>query len=127
MNLDEAGKDSWRHIQAGSDLTAIGSGDRIVLIKPVRQAATLEEIARLIGDDYDIIVAEGFKQSDVPKIEVHRREIGPPLSGVRRLVAIATDEPLQTEARQFSLEDAKGIADFIETEFIRRGSGSGLG
>ena len=117
--FDEPGKDSWRHIQAGSEATAISSSGEIVLVKPVIRDLSLDEITRLFGEDYDIILAEGFKQSSTPKIEVHRREVGPPLSALQKLVAIATDEPLETEARQFPLQDIRGLADLLETDFIK--------
>ncbi len=119
MSFDEPHKDSWRHIQAGSEATAISSPDKIVLIKPVAQALTLDEIAHLLGEDCDIILAEGFKQGNAPKIEVHRREVGPPLSSVKKLIAIVTDEPLETKVRQFSLQDVNGLADFMEKGFIK--------
>jgi len=117
--FDEPGKDSWRHIQAGSAATAIASPGKLVLIRPTTQALTLEEIARFFGEDYDIILTEGFKQDSAPKIEVHRRKAGPPLSAVRKLIAIATDEPLETKARQFPLEDIRGLADLIENGFLK--------
>ena len=119
MTFDEPDKDSWRHIQAGSEATVISSLDKVVLIKPVTPALTLDEIAHFIGEDCDIILAEGFKQDNAPKIEVHRREVGPPLSAVRKLIAIVTDEPLETETRQFSLHDIKGLADLLERGFIK--------
>ena len=119
MTLDEPDKDSCRHIQAGSEVTVVNSPDKVVLVKPVRQALTLDETAHLIGEDCDIILAEGFKQENAPKIEVHRREIGPPLSSVKKLIAIATDEPLETKVRQFSLQDIKGLADLLEEGFIK--------
>jgi len=119
MTFDEPGKDSWRHIQAGSEATVISSQDRIVLIKPVAPDITLDEIAPLFGEDHDIILAEGFKQDNAPKIEVHRRETGPPPSDIKELIAIATDEPMETETRQFSLDDVKGLADLLEKDFIK--------
>ena len=119
MTFDEPDKDSWRHIQAGSEVTAINSPDKLVLIKPVTQALTLDEMAYLIGEDCDIILTDGFKQDNAPKIEVHRREVGPPLSTVKKLVAIATDEPLETKVRQFSLQDIKGLVDLLEKGFIK--------
>jgi len=119
MTLDKPGKDNWRHLQAGSEATAISSPDKVVLIKPVASDVTLDEIARLFGEDYDIILAEGFRQGNAPKIEVHRRESGPPLSGIKKLMAIATDEPLETKTRQFSLDDVKGLADLLEKGFIK--------
>jgi molybdopterin-guanine dinucleotide biosynthesis protein B len=117
--LDKPGKDSWRHIQAGSEATAVGFPKQIVLIKPVTHSPSLDEIIRLFDEDYDIILAEGFKWSNAPKIQVHRKKIGPPLSGIRNLIAIATDEPLEVECRQFSLQDFKGIADLLEYSLIK--------
>jgi molybdopterin-guanine dinucleotide biosynthesis protein B len=119
LSFDEPGKDSWRHIQAGSEATLISSPDKVVLIKPSRTTISLEEIVRLLGEDYDIILTEGFKVSDAPKIEVHRKQAGPPLASVKRLIAIATDEPLESKARQFSLEDVKGLTDLLEKGFIQ--------
>ena len=118
-DFDQPGKDSWRHLQAGSEATLITSPDRVVLIKPVSASARLDEVIHLFGEDYDIILAEGFKQGNAPKIEVHRREVGPPLSNIKKLIAIATDEPLTAKTRQFSLEDIKGLADLLEDGFIK--------
>jgi hypothetical protein len=88
-------------------------------MKPVAEELTIGDIARLFGEDYDIILTEGFKQGKAPKIEVHRREIGPPFDTVSKLIAIATDEPLETKTRQFRLEDVKGLADLLEQGFIK--------
>ena len=121
LSFDEPNKDSWRHIRAGSDATAIVSLDQIVLIKtkPVDEYPDLDKIARLFSEDYDIIIAEGFKQSSAPKIEVHRKVSGPPLDHVNNLIAIATDEPLETKTQQFSLNDIKGLATLLEDNFIK--------
>jgi len=119
MSFDMPGKDSWQHLQAGSEATIVSAPDKMVLVRPVTRETTLEEMARLLGEDYDIIIAEGFKHDDAPKIEVHRREVAPPLSNVKKLIAVVTDEPLDTKARQFSLEDVKGLADLLETGFIK--------
>jgi len=119
MSFDEPGKDSRRHIDAGSQATAASSPDRVVLIKPVAHDITLDEIARFVGEDYDIILTEGFKQGKAPKIEVHRKEIGTPLSSIKKLIAIVTNETLETKTRQFSSEDIGGLADFLEKGFIK--------
>lgn len=119
ITFDEPNKDSWRHIQAGSEVTTISSPKKVVLIKPVKQEPTLDEIVRLFGEDHDIILTEGFKDSDAPKIETHRKEAGPPLRVIKKAVAIVTDEPLETKARQFSFEDVKGLADLLEEGFIK--------
>ena len=118
ISFDEQGKDSWRHLQAGSEATAVSSPDKIVVVKPVPEDATLDEAVRLLGEDYDLILTEGFKQGNAPKIEVHRKDSGLPLKGIRKLIAIVTDEPLETKVRQFSLEDIKSLADLLEKGFI---------
>jgi len=119
ITFDEPGKDSWRHIQAGSEATTISSPKKVVLIKPVAQEPTLGEIGRLFGEDYDIILTEGFKDSDAPKIETHRKEAGLPLRAIKKVVAIVTDEPLETKARQFSFEDVKSLDNLLEEGFIK--------
>jgi len=119
VNFDKPGKDSWLHIQAGSEATAISSPDKIVMIKPVVQDATLEEVAHLLGDDYDIILTEGFKRGNAPKIQVHRKDAGPPLRDIKKLIGIVTDEPLETKARQFSPDGIENIADLLERGFIK--------
>ena len=119
ITFDEPDKDSWRHIQAGSEAATISSPRKVVLIKPVTREPTLNEIARLLGEDYDIILTEGFKDSDAPKVETHRKEAGPPLRAIKKVVAMVTDESLETKARQFSFEDVEGLADFVEEGFIK--------
>ena len=112
-------KDSSRHLEAGSQAAIAVSRDQLVLLKPRSPETALEEIIRLFGEDYDIILTEGFKHEDAPKIEVHRREVGPPLSNIKKLVAIVTDEPLETSVRQFAFDDIRGLASFIENGFIK--------
>ena len=89
-----------------------------MVIKQAAQPPTLELTAHHLGEDCDIIIAEGFKQSSVPKIEIHRKEKGPLLTTIRKRIAIVTDEPLETKTRQFSSDDVKGLADLLEKGFI---------
>jgi molybdopterin-guanine dinucleotide biosynthesis protein B len=119
MTFDEPGKDSWRHIRAGSEATVVSAPDRVVMVRPVSRALKLDELAVLFAEDYDIILTEGFRQDSAPKIEVHRREVGTPYSSLKKLIAIATDEPLEAGTRQFSLDDIKEMADLLEKGFIK--------
>lgn len=117
LAFDEPGKDSWRHIQAGSEATMISTVDNTLLIKPASES--LEQLIPLFGEDYDIILAEGFSHEGAPKIEVRRKQAAPPLHSPDNLIAIATDAPVETKVKQFSLEDAKGIVDLLEKDFIK--------
>jgi molybdopterin-guanine dinucleotide biosynthesis protein MobB len=116
LSFDEPGKDSWRHVQAGSEATLISTDDSTVLIKPTGQS--LEQLMPLFGEEYDIILTEGFSHEGTPKIEVRRKQAGPPLPALKKVFAIASDEPPKTKTRHFSLEDTKGLADLLEKGFI---------
>jgi molybdopterin-guanine dinucleotide biosynthesis protein MobB len=116
LTFDEPGKDSWRHIQAGSEATIISSPDKLVLIKPIKKEPSLEQIAHLAGEDYDLILTEGFSKDNAPKIEIRSKEAA---SATKKLIAIVSDKPLKTKRRQFSHDDIKGLADLLEQGFIR--------
>jgi molybdopterin-guanine dinucleotide biosynthesis protein B len=121
FDMDLEGKDTWRYAQAGSDTVAISSSHKIAIIRKVGHDHTLAELNRFIGTDFDIILAEGFKQDKAPKIEVHRQELGAELlCNKEELLAIATDERLEIDVPQYTLEDARGIADLIEKRFFDR-------
>jgi molybdopterin-guanine dinucleotide biosynthesis protein MobB len=119
MTTPESDKDSDRHLKAGSEAAMIIDPHGLMMIKPLQNDINITQVAQLIGEDYDLILTEGFKEDDAPKIEVHRKENAPPLEGVKKIFAIATNEPLDTKTRQFPLEDVKGIADLIENGFIK--------
>jgi len=119
LHFDQPNKDSWRHAQAGAAATMVSSTMELQIIKPAARELTIDEAVRQLGDDYDLILTEGFSRGNAPKIEVHRKDSGPLLESAANLFAIATDEPLETEMRQFPLEDIKGVADLIEEKFIR--------
>ncbi len=121
FDLDLPGKDSWRHAQAGSDAVVISSPQKLALIKKVDHEPTFAELAQLIGQDLDIILAEGFRHSKWPKIGVHRKEIGEGLMcTIEGLTAIATDEHLDINIPQYRLDDTEGLVDLIERKFLAR-------
>jgi molybdopterin-guanine dinucleotide biosynthesis protein B len=119
MTLPESDKDSDRHLKAGSEASLIVDPHGLMMIKPLQNELTLAQLAQILGEDYDLILTEGYKQDDAPKIEVHRKDNAPPLTNVKKLFAVATDEPLATKVRQFALDDVKPIADLLETGFIK--------
>lgn len=118
FEIDQPGKDTWRHAQAGSEHVIIAAPDKVASIRRVEQEPTLDELAATISD-VDIILTEGYKRSDKPKIEVVRaarsRE---PICTPQELVALATDVPIALEAPQFELNDAEGLAGLLEARFL---------
>ncbi len=118
FELDRPGKDSWRHAQAGSDRVVLSSPRKLALIKRLDEEMPLDQIAELVSD-VDIILTEGYKRGDKPKIEVSRRErSGQLLCAEEELVAIATDQSFAVNVPQFDLDDAVGIVDLLEKKFL---------
>jgi molybdopterin-guanine dinucleotide biosynthesis adapter protein len=119
ISFDLPNKDSWRHARAGALATMVSSTTSIQIIKPVENELKIEELVRYLGEDFDIIFSEGFSRGNAPKIEVHRKEAGPLLESASNLVAVATDEPLDTEVKQYGIEDARGVAALIEEKYLK--------
>jgi molybdopterin-guanine dinucleotide biosynthesis protein MobB len=118
FDLDQPGKDSWRLTEAGSDAVVLSAPHKVALIKNVVREATLEELLAVIGDDCDLILLEGFKHSNAPKIEVHRKVLGDLVCPPEELSAVVTDEPLNVAAPQFSVDQRVALADLIEDRFL---------
>jgi molybdopterin-guanine dinucleotide biosynthesis protein B len=120
FELDKEGKDSWRYAEAGSEALILSSPQRVALFKRVDRELTLGELSHLLGIDFDLILAEGFRQSEGLKIEVHRKGLGELLCQPEELVALVTDEPWGLDMPQFSPDNVSGLAEFIETNLMSR-------
>jgi molybdopterin-guanine dinucleotide biosynthesis protein B len=119
ISYSDSDKDSGRHIQAGSEVTIVSTPSRAVLVRPVARELSLSELVQMLGEDYDLILTEGFKHGDAPKIEVHRHEVGAPLSEVKKIIARVTDQPQEDNIRQFAFGEVKELADLLESGFIQ--------
>lgn len=112
-------RDTERHLAAGAEATIAATPETLILTKPCSAESPVDEIGRLLGDEYDIIIAEGFKSSGIPKFEIWRRGAGAPLEDIRSRVAVITDDAYPDEsARRFRLSEIGGVADLIEKGYI---------
>ncbi|MGQ0579672.1 MAG: molybdopterin-guanine dinucleotide biosynthesis protein B [Betaproteobacteria bacterium] len=116
FDVDQPGKDSYRHRQAGATEVLVSSSARWVLMHESREE-TEPELPQLLQrlSPCDLVLVEGFKQQPIAKIEIHRREAAAPLLHPNdpHIVAIATDVDLQTRLPRFDLDDYEGILRFI--------------
>jgi molybdopterin-guanine dinucleotide biosynthesis protein B len=113
--LDTATKDTWRFTRAGSELSAINSLDHLAIYRCTDTYFDPRDISNFVLWDFDILLTEGFKSSNYPKIEVHRSEQGKELmTDPKLLLAVVTDKPMDISVPQFSHDDVPGIADIIE-------------
>lgn len=121
FEMDQPGKDTWRHDRAGADIVAISSPQRIAILERVTNDLPLDEVlARIQG--VDIIFTEGYKHADKPKIEVFRSAVHEALfSKLEELIAIASDVSFDNGVPCFGLDDAQGICDLIAERFQVKG------
>jgi molybdopterin-guanine dinucleotide biosynthesis protein B len=114
FDVDQPGKDSWTHRQAGAQQVLVASAHRWALMTEHRGAPEplLEDLLRQLAP-VDLVLVEGFKREPHPKLEVHRAANGKPwlYPGDPRILAIACDGPAPTGAPpQLALDDTTAIA-----------------
>jgi molybdopterin-guanine dinucleotide biosynthesis adapter protein len=116
FDVDQPGKDSYRHRHAGCSEVLVASSRRWALMHELRGAPE-PGLSELIGHiaPCDLLLVEGFKREILPKLEVHRAAVGEALLHPRdpSIVAIASDRRIDTVLPQFALDDAPAVADFI--------------
>jgi molybdopterin molybdotransferase len=120
FDIDHEGKDSWRHKQAGANTVAISSPKKVAVIKDVEAEETLEGLSSKYFQDVDIILTEGYKRENKPKIEIFRSQVHdePLCKSDDSLVALVSDTPLDLGVPRFELDDIKGLADLVERKFL---------
>jgi len=124
FEIDHEGKDSWRHKQAGAVVTVISSPEKLALVADTDHDHTLAEVRDTFIRDVDIILSEGYKKEQHPKIEVFRSELNRDMlcTGDDNLLAVAGDPPKVPEGIPiFDLNDPRPLCDFIEDRFLKSG------
>jgi molybdopterin-guanine dinucleotide biosynthesis protein B len=114
VDVDQPGRDSFRHRAAGATEVAVVGGHRYAIMREQEEATLAELLARLAPAD----LIEGFKREPHPKIEVRsgEGETGAPPMAPKdsSIIAIAADQPPADQRLPwFRRDDIAGIADFI--------------
>lgn len=141
FQLDQPGRDSWRHRHEGGAVRTVLAGPRdfgVVGEWPGEEMPLAELVRRFLWDA-EIVLAEGFKFSAEPRIEVYRREAQPerlydssaqtPGRTLGRTLALVTDEegldlpipvfPLGSPDHEGPSGSVAALADFVETNFLK--------
>lgn len=132
FDLDTEGTDSWRHRHAGAERVVLAGPEGFAVVGswPQGRPAGPAELAARHLADLDVVVVEGFKGEDVPKIEVFRRAahpdpLFPPGSvGSERVIAVVTDDPGYAAAAPWPALDtaaadlAARLADLVERQLM---------
>lgn len=117
FDLDQPGRDSYKHREAGAQEVVISSGNRWALMHELqgedeyRLPDLLEKMTPV-----DIVIIEGFKREPHAKIECHRATSEMPLVSAnnKTIVAVASDVDVDIGAlKRLDLNNVPAIADFV--------------
>ena len=119
FDVDQSGKDSYRHRVAGASEVLLTSSKRFALMHEIRDfkepllASLLIKLAPV-----DVVLVEGYKSDNHPKIEAHRRETRKPLIATKdnTVRAISSNAKLDFDLPVFGLDDTQEITEFILAE-----------
>ena len=121
FDIDKPGKDSHTHRLAGATEVLVASSKRWALIHELRDAEqpSLRELLRHL-DPVDLVLIEGFKSEDHPKIEVFRPSMGKPLLQANdpHVIGVASDTPLNLAVPVLPLNDIHAIAAFVRERAV---------
>lgn len=119
FDVDQPGKDSYRHRTAGATEVLLASRKRFALMHELREEdePTLDDLLAKL-QPVDLVLVEGYKRDTHPKVEAFRAETKNPLIAAHdpTIKAIASDTPLHLDCPVFDLDDTAAIADFILRE-----------
>jgi len=119
FDVDQPGKDSFRHRQAGAHQVLLASRDRWALMTELRgtpEPPLADLLAQLAP--VDLVLVEGYKRDSHAKVEAYRKVTGNPLIAADdpTIRAVASDTALTLDRPVFDLNDTSAIADFILSE-----------
>lgn len=117
FDMDQPGKDSYRHREAGAKEVLLTSGNRWALLHELRDAPeyAMDDLIKMMAP-VDILLIEGFKSHTYPKIEINRPSRGKKLicRGDDSVIALATDEPFEgVGIPQLDLNNVQAVGDYI--------------
>ncbi|MEW5768329.1 MAG: molybdopterin-guanine dinucleotide biosynthesis protein B [bacterium] len=118
--VEKPGKDTFHHLTAGAERVVLAGPAWLTLARELKKEMGLNEICQTYLQGLDLVLTEGYKGEDKPKIEVFRSELyQQPLSKPGDdLVALVSDTRLDLGVTCFEPTNYKGLADLLEKKFI---------
>lgn len=127
FDIDHPGKDTYRHREAGAFEVVVASDNRLALMREfeVARRPTVHQLLAELYEGVDWVLVEGFKDSDLQKIEVWRASAGKPARYADDdfIVAVATDSPDQlptpTGLPVLDLNDTEAVVAWLLAQGTR--------
>lgn len=121
FDLDTEGKDSWRHKLAGASAVIVISKSSLAMFADVSDQMKVEEVRdRYLDSTYDLIIAEGWRGEDYPKIVVVRDQVGEVPVSTDGLLGVVSNKPVETQVPLLDPDDIPAVAALIMRHFPRR-------
>lgn len=118
FEIDVPGKDTYRLAAAGASAVVITSPEKFALFQRNIQEPALDELCAMVTN-VDLIITEGYKKENKPKIEVARREIDAELMRPDNLIAAVTDFPVdEMPIPVFPFTETAALTQFIIERFL---------
>ena len=118
FDLDTEGKDSWRHKRAGASTVIVLSRGSLAMFSDVSEQIKVEEIRdRYLDHEIDLIIAEGWKSDDYPKIVVVRDQLGEVPVSPQGLLAVVSNEPVDVPVPRLHPDDVQALSALIIRHF----------
>jgi molybdopterin-guanine dinucleotide biosynthesis protein MobB len=116
FDIDQPGRDSFQHREAGATEVLVSSVNRWALIHELRNEneISLNDVLSKLTP-VDLVLIEGYKHDEHPKLQVYRPDVNKEvmLGNIPNIVAIASNQPLQSTVPVLNLNNIEEVADFI--------------
>ena len=122
FEIDRPGKDSARFTEAGAEVMVLVSDNTVAMVQKPDRPPKPDKLLQMWFSEMDLVLVEGYKTSDLPKIAVHRAALGKPLlcrgeKNDPHLLAVASDSsaamPVELDVPVLDLGNPAAIADFL--------------
>lgn len=119
FQMDQPGKDTYRHYDAGADIVMISSKEKMAMIRRVDNEYSLDDLLAMLSE-VDIVVVEGYKNSSLPKIEVLRKGVNEDLYCAKEsLLGVVADFDIDIEGVScYSFNNMKPLVDKIINDIL---------
>jgi len=120
FDIDQPGKDTWKHREAGADVVMISSSSKVALIEKVQEELSLDNLLKRF-EGVDLVITEGYKRENKPKIEVVRGS-NPPVCREKEdnvLAFVGDTGHINTKkASTYCWQQIEELIEFIEKKII---------
>ena len=121
FEIDEPEKDTYHYRSRGAETVVLAGRKRLAVYSNLRAEMSLEQILNFF-QDFELVFLEGYFLDEVPKLEIHRKELGESFltEKAKNRFAILSNGPARKGLSHFSFDEIEGLANFIEENLLKK-------